>query len=160
MCINNLQTSDDKINKKEQTSKNPLAEKFKRKSLIKKSKYVICPDCGENCLIDIKDYKIYLSQCDKGHSTILSLDEYPSTQKIDESKIICNKCNKNKTQTYKNQFYKCGNCNINLCPLCKANHNNKHIIIDYDSKNYLCNKHGERLRKIYIILQRLQNKFM
>ena len=113
-------------------------------NIIKKSKYVICPDCGENCLININDYKIYLSQCDKGHSSTLLLDEFINNQKIDESMIICNKCKNNKNQIYKNQFYKCGNCNINLCPICKDNHNSDHIIIDYDSKNYLCNKHGER----------------
>ena len=113
-------------------------------NIIKKSKYVICPDCGENCLININDYKIKLSQCEKGHSSSLLFYEFLNTQKIDESKIICNICKKNKLQIYKNQFYKCGNCNINLCPICKDNHNSKHIIFDYDSKNYLCNKHGER----------------
>ena len=47
-----------------------------------------------------------------------------------------------------NIFYKCYNCNINLCPLCKSNHVKKydktHIVKDYDLKNYFCNEHDER----------------
>ena len=33
------------------------------------------------------------------------------------------------------------NCNINLCPVCKLKHEKEHIIINYDGKNYICNKH-------------------
>ena len=37
-----------------------------------------------------------------------------------------------------------GTCNKNICLLCKENHNKEHKIIDYDNKNYLCNKHNEQ----------------
>ena len=115
------------------------------KNFIKISNYIICPDCGENCLFNYNDFKINLNECDKGHINInLSLDEFLDTQKIDESKIICYKCNKNKTQAYNNKFYKCGNCNVDICPLCKEIHNKEHIIIDYDNKNYICKNHGEK----------------
>ena len=47
-------------------------------------------------------------------------------------------------ETFENQFFKCCNCNINLCPLGKLNHNKNHIIVNYELKNYFCNNHGER----------------
>ena len=65
-------------------------------------------------------------------------------QKIDESKISCHKCNINKSETTNNQFYKCLDCNINLCPLCNSFHNKNHIKINYEMKNNCCNIHGER----------------
>ena len=58
--------------------------------------------------------------------------------------IICNNCNKNKYEIYKNQLYKCCTCKINICPICKTKHDKDHILIDYELKNYLCNVHGEK----------------
>ena len=56
-------------------------------------KDIICPYCGENCLIEIKDYKINLNKCDNKHNiNNILLDEYYNTQVIDE--IKCNNCNK------------------------------------------------------------------
>ena len=43
----------------------------------------------------------------------------------------------------KNQFYFCLNCKYNLCPLCINVHNNRHNIINYDIKNYICLEHCE-----------------
>jgi surface protein len=34
-------------------------------------------------------------------------------------------------------------CKQNLCPLCINNHNDKHKIIDYDEKNFICNIHND-----------------
>ena len=50
---------------------------------------------------------------------------------------------KNKSNTYNNEFYICYECKINLCPLCKSIHDKTHSIINYDNKNYICNKHNE-----------------
>ena len=36
---------------------------------------------------------------------------------------------------------------MNLCPLCKSIHDKKHNIINYDNKNYTCNKHNETFIK-------------
>ena len=110
----------------------------------KEYKDIICPKCGENCLIKIKDYKINLFKCDNKHNiNNILLDEYNNTQKIKEE-IKCNNCNKNRLEIYDNKLYKCCNCNINLCPLCKSNHNNEHKIIDYELVNYICKMHDER----------------
>jgi len=59
------------------------------------SKDIICPICNEICLINFKDYKITFSDCKNGHRfTKTMLDEFLDFQKIDESKIICDKCEK------------------------------------------------------------------
>ena len=39
----------------------------------------------------------------------------------------------------------CNLCNINLCPLCKSNHNKKHKIINYEQKYFICNLHNKEL---------------
>ena len=116
---------------------------------LKLSKDIICPICKEICIINFKDYKITFNNCKNKHSiSKILFEEFKDFQKIIESEIICHKCNNNKNETTDNKFYKCFNCNINLCPLCKLNHgkteNKKHLIIDYDIKNYYCNEHGQR----------------
>ena len=32
---------------------------------------------------------------------------------------------------------------VNICPLCKSSHDKKHMIINYDDKNYICSKHND-----------------
>ena len=120
---------------------------------LKQSKDIICPICNEICIINLNDYKITFSNCKNGQRfTKIMFDEFIDFQKIDESKIICDKCEGKekikKSEVNNNLFYKCCTCNINLCPLCKEKHNKiyvkKHLIINYDNKNYICNEHGER----------------
>ena len=76
----------------------------------------------------------------------LSLKEFEKTQMVNLKNIECNICKeKNKYNTFNNEFYKCYECNINICPLCKLKHNNEHNIINYDKIHYICNKHdGEK----------------
>ena len=109
------------------------------------SKDIICPICKEIILINIKDFKIDLSGCKcKLNLNNLSLFQYEQTQKIDLLKIKCDQCNeRNKFDSHKNIFYFCFTCNKNLCPLCKENHNQSHLIINEDDKNYICKYHGE-----------------
>ena len=106
-----------------------------------KSKDIICPKCYENCRIKINNYKIKLYECKNKHEVNnILLNEYYNTQ--NDLNIICNNCNNNKNETYNKHFYRCITCNSNLCKLCKLIHNNKHIIIDYNKKNYICNLHN------------------
>jgi len=113
------------------------------------SKDTICPKCGENIFIDIKDFKITLYGCKNDHKmNNILINKYENIQKIDLSKIICNQCNViNKKIAHNNQFYICNTCNINLCPLCKSIHDKNHIIIKYDDKNYICKSHNESFIK-------------
>jgi len=114
------------------------------KSLIK-SKTVICPECKENIRIDIQEYKIKLYDCKNGHKREnILLNQFESTQFIDESKIICEICKTtNKSESYDKKFNRCFICKKNLCHLCKSKHDKTHYIyiIDYDQKNYLCDLH-------------------
>jgi hypothetical protein len=112
---------------------------------IKKSKDIICPKCGENCLIDFNNYKIKLYECKNKHEiNNILLNEYNNTQNINLNNIICNICNNNnKNMSYNNIFYKCLTCKQNICPKCKSIHNNNHKIINYDNKNYIYDIHND-----------------
>ena len=123
-------------------NENQMEEK---KSDIKKSKNIICPICKENIKMEIKDYKINLYDCNHWHKKEnLLLNEYEETQNIDMTKIICDICKKNnKSISYNNIFYICNTCNINICLLCKSNHDLSHKLINYDDKYYICKKHNE-----------------
>ena len=131
----------------------------KKKLLLKE---IICPICQENIFMKINDYQINLSKCKNGHNyNNLLLKEFNNIQNIDISKIICDICKivlllflicdickiKNKSNTFKNSFYKCYNCKINLCPLCKSKHDNNHNIINYDKRNFICYKHKDNFIK-------------
>ena len=112
---------------------------------IIKSNEVICPECKEPALITIKNFKLNISSCENGHTTNnILLKDYENTQKIDLSKIICKDCEiKNKGNTFNNEFYKCINCNMNLCLLCKSAHDPNHKIINYNQINLtLCDSHN------------------
>ena len=111
---------------------------------IVKSTQAICPECGEIALISFKNYKISI-ECKNNHTKEnIVLDEFEKTQKIDESKIICQECKKmNKSMSFNKEFYICLICKKSLCPLCKSNHNKNHNTIKYDQQNYICLEHGE-----------------
>ena len=96
--------------------------------------------------LEIKNYQIKLYGCENGHIiNDISVNDFNKTQFIDESKIICDICKlANKNEQYNNEFNYCNTCKKNLCQLCKCKHDKSHFIIDYDKKNYLCNKHKEK----------------
>ena len=51
---------------------------------IIKSKYIICPKCHENAILEIKDLKISFVNCKNGHRTEnLNINEFEETQHID-----------------------------------------------------------------------------
>ena len=108
-------------------------------------KEILCPVCGDCCLININDYKITLNQCNNNHSSEnILLDEYFQKAKFDDSKIICDNetCQNKKSEAFNREFFRCLDCKKNLCPLCKTSHDKKHKIINYDLKNYVCSKHN------------------
>ena len=108
---------------------------------------IICPECKEDILININEYKFNLYNCKNKHKfNDILISGYD--QNIDMSKIICNKCKiNNKGNTYNNEIYKCLTCDDILCLLCKSLHNKEHIIINYDLKNYICKIHNENYIK-------------
>ena len=108
-----------------------------------KSDYIVCPECKENCLININNYKVSLFNCPYGHNVNnLSINEFINSQYINESLILCNECKNNKAMI-KKEFYFCS-CGLTLCPSCQINHRKKkHIVYNYDKRNYWCIEHNE-----------------
>lgn len=124
---------------------------FQDKTIIK-SKNVICPECKENILMEIKNHKINLFGCKNKHKfENMLFKDFAKTQMIDLRNIKCGKCKeRNKAEAYQNQFSKCYECDINLCAICKLNHDPSHNIFDYDKVNYICLNHKEPLQIIVI----------
>ena len=125
------------------------------KEIIKKSKDIICPKCGEIFLINLNDSKTILND----YKNNISLNEFDNIQNINQNKIICNACNNNKNDADNNQFSIFDNDNKNnmgnnqfsifdndnknISLLFKENHNKENIIINSDNNNYLYNKQNE-----------------
>jgi len=116
-----------------------------KNDLLFKSKEIICPKCYENCLFDIKKYKVNLYGCQSGHETkSIGLKEFTNTQKINKLKLVCNNCNnKNNSVSKDSKIFYCLDCKQNLCLLCNSIHNKNHNRIDYNDKDYICNKHND-----------------
>ena len=110
-----------------------------------KPDYVICPICKEIAILDEKDYKLIIKGCQNKHITKnILFNDFNKFQNIDYSNIICNKCKKNNRNiTYNKEFFYCDICRINLCPICKLNHDNNHKIINYNDKEFKCGIHNE-----------------
>jgi len=114
---------------------------------INKSEEIICPICKKITFIDASSYKLNFLGKNCGHTIRnILLKDYEKTQIID---ISCQKCK----EKYKNnqEFWICLKCNINLCTKCKDTHEkeneNKHKIIEYNLKDFICNNHYEKYSK-------------
>ena len=109
------------------------------------SNYLICPECYDNIILNIKNYKINY-KCKNNHTkNQMMLNEYEKLQKIDLTKIKCEQCEKStKRDTFNNTFYYCFDCKKSICPLCKNSHDPNHKLFNYDDKNYYCEKHNEQ----------------
>ena len=97
----------------------------------------------ENYIIDFIDYKVYLKYVK--NETILEkllLDENSYFKEINERKIKCDSdgCKNELTNKNNELFYRCITCNQNLCKLCNENHSKKHSVIEYNIKDFICNK--------------------
>ena len=105
---------------------------------------IVCPGCKDIALIKFHDYKISIN-CKNNHNIKkIFLKDFVKSQRIDESKIICNICEKNnKGDSFEKNFFICVNCKKNLCPLCKSSHDKSHNIFNYEQKNYICFEHSD-----------------
>ena len=143
--LSDIMVNDDKVSNKMKIIIYDINDEKNKNNSIVPSKNIICPDCKEISKIKINDYKINLLDCKNGHNINgILLSDFQNTQKIDISQIICQQCKeKNKSITHNNEFYRCINCKLNLCPLCKSIHDNYHYIINYEKQYYICNLHKE-----------------
>ena len=146
--IEKIMDESDKLNKRLIILVNSINNIINNTNIIK-SNDIICPICKEICKYEIKKHKIKLYDCKNGHIIDnIKLNEFNNKQNIDISQIKCDKCNnKSKLDTFNHEFFICLKCNMNLCPLCKSIHDKTHSIINYDNKNYICNKHNETFVK-------------
>ena len=98
-------------------------EQDDNKELVR-AKNIICPECGEDIKLRIRNYKIDLFDCKNKHEVNnILLNEFEGKQMIDLMKIQCEICKEiNKANSYNNEFYRCYECNKNICPLCKLKH--------------------------------------
>ena len=144
MTFNTMANSSDKEKKKMTIFVVDKDEDNLIESIIK-SKDIICPQCHENIKMSIKNNQVNLFECKHNHNVNgLLLNEFEKTQMIDLKKIVCAICKENnKSNTPKNEFYKCYDCNINLCKSCKDKHDNNHHIYEHDNINYICMKHNQ-----------------
>ena len=144
LTFNQMANALDKQRKKMNILVFSIDNNDEEKKLIR-AKNIICPDCGEDIKIEIENYKINLFGCKNNHEKdSIPFKDFEKTQMIDLKKIKCSICKENdKTNTYNNEFYKCGDCDINICPLCKLKHNKEHNIINYEKIHFICNKHNE-----------------
>ena len=115
-----------------------------QQNYIIKSKNIICPECNEDIKIKIQDYEINLFECKNKHNiNHICFDEFNSTQYIDTSKIICRNCETyHKGNSKNNKFYRCNFCKKNFCSICVSDHDKNHDAINYDDKDYICEKHN------------------
>ena len=151
--LENVMTDMEKQNKKMNVLVNMIEDKSKdKKQVIIKSKDIICPKCGEPCRITLEDCKIKLFGCVNKHITSgIRLLNFPETQKVDISKIICDKCKvQNKGDSTDHIFYKCLTCKKNLCILCKVTHPSDHNVMRDDLINNICPEHNEQLIKFCV----------
>ena len=95
-------------------------ENIENKNQIQKSDYVKCTQCCEPAIVDFSnDYRIILT--DEKHGTKkLKLQDYNSTQMVDQNKIKCSKCYNSKAEAFQGEFYYCFECDKNFCPMCKS----------------------------------------
>ena len=143
--ISNLMSTENKNQSKMVVLANTTDDTERTATSIIQSKCVICPQCLEPCRIELNNYKIKLYDCINAHTTNnMKLVNYKTSQLIDLKKIVCDVCKtKNLFDSYQNQFFKCINCDKNLCTLCRTIHDKTHGIISYEQKNYICKKHNE-----------------
>ena len=117
----------------------------KPRDIIMKPNLIICPECKESASICLDGYKISITDCKNGHKLDrINLKDFNKTQLLNLSKIICDQCkNNNMGSAGVDNFYKCKECNINLWPSCKSQHDQKHKVYIYSDKYYTCEEHAE-----------------
>ena len=125
---------------------------------LKISDHIICPKCKKMSEIDINNFKICIKNCDNNHSMPgLYMNDFISTQYIEESKIICQKCKKSEKELLSHNnnenvsLLQCS-CGIIICQSCFPDHistnekeeNDKknHYSICYEDKDYFCFEHN------------------
>ena len=135
-----------------------LNTKIKPESItLKVSDHIICPRCKFMSEIVINNFKIYITNCNNNHSMPgLFMNDFLTTQYLDESRIICFECKKtqkellNSKDSEQNILLMCS-CGMSICRSCFQMHkekslekysNKQHNTIPYQDKDYFCFEHN------------------
>jgi len=145
LTFNEQANENDKERKKISILVNKKIENDLEEESLKKSKYIICPECKECARIIVDNYKIGFYDCKNNHKiNNILINNFENSQNINEAKIKCQICNQvNKSSSYQNIFFICLDCKKNLCQICKTTHDKNHNIINYDEKFCTCYFHYE-----------------
>ena len=87
---------------------------------------------------------IKLYPCKNGHvDNVILLNESSKIGNIFFiNKLKCDICNI--IYDDKNEFFYCHKCKCIICLSCKEKHDNTHIVIKYENKNYICKEHNQK----------------
>ena len=161
--LSDLNPKDNTLNisvyEKKESNLNSNANIIPQNISLKVSDHIICPRCKFMSEIDINNFKIYITNCNNNHSMPgLFMNDFITTQYIDESRIICFECKKSEkdlllsSENQPNNLLMCS-CGISVCQSClethkeksiKNNPNKQHNAILYQNKDYFCFEHNIR----------------
>ena len=111
---------------------------------IKETNYIKCSQSDDPAILEFSNnYELIFSNNKNGTEKI-KLQDFNNTQKIDQTEIKCSKCSKSKTETYKEKFFYCFECNKNFCPICRSLHKEHENIVDYSNKYSKCSEHKDQ----------------
>ena len=97
-----------------------------------KSKQIIYPECKEELLINIKEYRLNLNCKNRHIKNDITLEKY----EYFHNSFIKYKCESHK----ENYIMYCEECKENMCLLCKIKHNETHNCIHFEDMMAKVNK--------------------
>ena len=116
----------------------------RNEDINKKPNYIKCVQCEIPAILEFSnDYGIILLD-GKNETKKIKLQQYNSTQTVDQEKIKCSKCSNTRADTYHGKFYYCFECNKNFCPICQSLHKEHKNIVDYSLKYFKCPLHRDQ----------------
>ena len=155
--LSDLSPKDNMINisvyEKNQKEENSGGKIMPENVSLKVSEHIICPRCKFMSEIDINNFKVYITNCNNNHSMPgLFMNDFNTTQYIDESRILCQECKKSQkellisTENQSNVLQMCS-CGMSICQSCFPSHkekilNKNHNAIPYQDKDYFCFEHN------------------
>ena len=124
----------------------------------KNIKVIECPKCNYgDCVVSLMNYKTIFYNCEHKHLYENSYEKYFTDQIFFPERIICAGLNCTKNHKIDPNFFLCLSCSkllgrtISICTECKDKHKKEqadepHIIINYEDKNYYCQKHIKNMK--------------
>ena len=153
-------------NKKTIEKNDLIGDKNKITIKVQKNlKILKCPNCNYNdCILILKNNKVTFYGCEHKHTSTTIYDKYKKSQIMIPSDIRCcvNGCNHDQ-ENDKSDFYYCLTCSNMLgttksyCTKCISVHDEDHIKVNFEKKNYYCKDHFQKFikycfdcKKIYV----------